>query len=84
MLKQVQHDEEFLTHGLYKHSMRFLFLLLFVATPALGAPHSGLSAPRTAPELSDVALFVMAAAGVWFVRRALRRRFAKARDAAKD
>ncbi len=41
-------------------------------------------AARTAPEASDVALFVMAAAGVWFVRRALRRRFAKARMPAKD
>ena len=45
--------------------------------------HSGIAHPRTAPELSDIALFVMAAAGVWLVRRALRRRFAKAR-AAKD
>jgi len=54
-------------------------LALIAATPHSGAPH-----PRTAPELSDIALFVMAAAGVWFVRRALRRRFAKARDAAKD
>lgn len=46
--------------------------------------HSGVAHPRTAPELSDIALFVMAAAGVWFVRRALRRRFAKAREAVKD
>jgi hypothetical protein len=30
--------------------------------------------PRTAPELSDVALFACAAAALWFVRRALRRR----------
>ena len=48
------------------------------------APHSGIAHPRTAPELSDIALFVMAAAGVWFVRRALRRRFAKARRTAED
>lgn len=39
---------------------------------------------RTAPEASDVALFAMAAAGIWFVRRALRRRFAKARNTPKD
>jgi hypothetical protein len=52
-------------------------------TFTLVAAHSGTPTPRTAPELSDIALFVMAAAGVWFVRRALRRRFAKAR-AAKD
>lgn len=47
----------------------------------LVAAHSGTPTPRTAPEASDVALFVMAAAGIWFVRRALRRRFAKKRAA---
>jgi len=52
-------------------------------TLILLAAHSGTPTARTAPELSDVALFVMAAAGIWLVRRALRRRFAKAR-AAKD
>lgn len=56
---------------------------LETATAAIATPHSGIARPRTAPELSDIALFVMAVAGVWFVRRALRRRFAKAR-AAKD
>ena len=31
--------------------------------------------PRTRPELSDLALFAAAVLAVWFVRRALRRRF---------
>ncbi len=63
--------------------MRLLIMLL-IASPALAA-HSGVAHPRTAPELSDVALFVMAAAGVWFVRRAMRARFAKKRmQAPKD
>jgi hypothetical protein len=43
-------------------------------------PHSGIVKPRTAPELSDVLLFVIAAFGVVIVRRALRARFAKRRD----
>jgi hypothetical protein len=30
---------------------------------------------RTAPELSDIALFGFACLALWFVRRALRRRF---------
>ncbi|WP_374141952.1 hypothetical protein [Sphingomonas sp.] len=55
-----------------------------MTTPALAA-HAGRATPRTAPELSDVALFVMAAAGVWVVRRAMRARFAKTRGGqAKD
>ena len=33
------------------------------------------TAGRTAPELSDVALFLVAALAVWFVRRRLRDRF---------
>ena len=41
--------------------------------------HDGTVHPRTAPELSDLALFATAAAGVWLVRRALRRRFAAKR-----
>ncbi|WP_353205036.1 hypothetical protein [Sphingomonas sp.] len=52
------------------------FLILFLATPALAA-HTGVPKIRTGPELSDIALFVIAALGVWFVRRALRARFAK-------
>lgn len=44
-----------------------------VLTVASG--HTGIAAPpRTRPEWSDVALFVVAALGLWFVRRALRRR----------
>ena len=62
--------------------MRFLFALL-IAGPALAAPHSGVVKVRTGPELSDIALFVMAALGVWLVRRAMRNRFAK-RDTPKD
>ena len=33
--------------------------------------------PRTHPEWSDLALFAVAVIAVWFVRRALRRRFTK-------
>ncbi|PTS78150.1 hypothetical protein DBR17_12815 [Sphingomonas sp. HMWF008] len=62
--------------------MRFL-IALCLASPALAAPHSGVPKIRTGPELSDIALFVMAALGVWFVRRALRARFTK-RDTPKD
>ena len=39
--------------------------------------HSGTVHARTAPELSDIALFVVAALAIWFVRRAMRRRFKK-------
>jgi hypothetical protein len=53
-------------------------LLLFTviaASPALADNgHSGVATPRTAPEASDMALFVMAAGAIWFTRRALRRR----------
>lgn len=45
--------------------------------------HSGTVHRRTGPEWSDIALFVVAALGVWLVRRALRRRFAH-RNADKD
>lgn len=62
--------------------MRFLILILFLTTPALAA-HTGVPKVRTGPELSDIALFVLAALGVWFVRRALRARFTK-RDTPKD
>jgi hypothetical protein len=55
--------------------MRFL-PALFLAAPVWAA-HSGVAKPRTSPELSDIALFVMAALGVWLVRRAMRARFAK-------
>lgn len=46
-------------------------------TLAAATGHSGTVHPRTGPALSDIALFVMAAAGVFFVRRALRKRFAR-------
>ena len=39
--------------------------------------HTGVAAPRTGPELSDLALFAVAVAAVWLVRRALRKRFAR-------
>ena len=38
--------------------------------------HSGVVHPRTGPALSDIALFVVAALGVWLARRAMRKRFA--------
>ncbi len=62
--------------------MRFLLALplLLIAAPALAddpPPHSGIIKERRAPELSDIALFVMAVGGVWMARRALRKRFAK-------
>ncbi|QKS01480.1 hypothetical protein F9288_19005 [Sphingomonas sp. CL5.1] len=42
-----------------------------------GAPHSGTVRERKMPELSDVALFVVAVLAVWLTRRALRRRMRK-------
>jgi hypothetical protein len=60
--------------------MRFLLALLIAApTLAVTPAHTGVPKVRTGPELSDIALFVMAAAGVWLVRRAMRARFAKRR-----
>lgn len=56
--------------------MRF-FALALLAAPAFAAPHGGVPKIRTGPELSDVALFAMAAFGVWLIRRAMRARFAK-------
>ena len=64
--------------------MRFAFALplLLLATPTLASvpPHSGVIHTRSMPELSDIALFGMAVAGVWLARRALRKRFAKQAD----
>ena len=56
--------------------------LLLIALPALASvpPHSGIVHTRSMPELSDIALFGMAVAGVWLARRALRKRFAKQAD----
>lgn len=59
--------------------MRFALAFL-LAAPAYAAPHSGVVKIRTGPELSDIALFVMAALGIWLVRRAMRARFAKPKD----
>ncbi len=46
------------------------------ALPALlvASGHTGVPTPRTGPEPSDIALFLLAALALWFVRRALRRR----------
>ena len=48
------------------------FLLL-----AVESGHSGTAHPRTGPELSDFALFVVACLGVWLARRAMRARLRK-------
>jgi hypothetical protein len=63
--------------------MRSLLLLALVAAPALAndpAAHSGVAKLRTGPEPSDIALFVVAAIGVWLARRAMLRRAAKRRE----
>lgn len=55
-----------------------LLPLLATAAPALAQDgHSGVAGVRTGPELSDLALFVVAVLAVWFVRRSLRRRHGK-------
>lgn len=55
-----------------------LIILLLLATPALADNgHSGVATARTGPELSDVALFLVAAFAVWLARRALRKRARK-------
>jgi hypothetical protein len=46
--------------------------------------HSGVVHPRTAPELSDIALFAVAGIAVFLVRRALRKRFLKRPPRTKD
>lgn len=48
-------------------------LLLFTLTAATPA-HALSAAGRTAPEPSDVALFLFATGAIWWTRRALRRR----------
>ncbi|WP_288934991.1 hypothetical protein [uncultured Sphingomonas sp.] len=48
-----------------------------IALSSVAGGHSGIVHPRTAPALSDVALFAVAVVGVWLARRALRRRFTK-------
>ena len=44
-------------------------------TEQIASGHTGIPHVRSGPELSDLALFVVAAVAVWLVRRALRRRF---------
>ena len=52
------------------------FIVGPMQTEAVPSGHSGTPAPpRTHPEWSDLALFAVAVLAVWFVRRALRRRF---------
>lgn len=57
-------------------------LLALLLAPLLVAAsgHDGHPRRRTAPELSDVALFVFAVIAVWLTRRALRRRAATRKD----
>ena len=62
--------------------MARLFALL-LAAPVLIAAHTGVIERRTMPELSDIALFVVAVLGVWLARRAMRARHRR-RSAAKD
>jgi uncharacterized membrane protein YdjX (TVP38/TMEM64 family) len=59
--------------------MRLTPLLFPMPAPALAA-HTGAVGPSTGFALSDVALFVVAAAGLWFARRALRARRKPPRD----
>lgn len=64
---------------------RLIALAMALTAPLLiaasdGYTHSGQVAPRTGPELSDFALFGVAAIGVWFARRALRARFRRQQD----
>ena len=62
--------------------MRTFIVLALVAAPAFAndpAAHSGIVKIRTGPEPSDIALFLMAAAGVWLARRAMIRRAARRR-----
>jgi hypothetical protein len=63
-------------------AMRSLLLLVLIAAPAFAndpAAHSGIIKVRTGPAASDIALFIMAAIGVWLARRAMIRRAAKRR-----
>ena len=57
-----------------------MILLLVLATPTALSAHTGIPKVRSAPELSDIALFAVACLGVWLVRRAMRARFLKSRE----
>jgi hypothetical protein len=61
-------------------------MMLLQTVSTADTPHTGVPKVRTGPELSDIALFVVACLGVWFVRRAMRARFARLRQdgATKD
>ena len=56
-----------------------LAMSLFAGSSALLAQAHGGAVANDGFELSDVALFVTAAIGVWFARRSLRARFRKRR-----
>lgn len=59
--------------------MPYLVFLVLAAPPGLAAAaHSGVVETRSMPELSDIALFVFAVAGVWLARRAMRARARRA------
>jgi len=60
--------------------LRFALPLLVAAPAFAAAPHSGIVTQRSMPELSDIALFVCAALGLWFVRSRLRARFRRTRQ----
>jgi hypothetical protein len=63
--------------------MRTLLIFALVAVPAFAddpAAHSGVVKVRTGPAASDIALFVMAAIGIWLARRAMVRRAEKRRE----
>jgi hypothetical protein len=76
-----QFDDRNLTSRRYPGRMRTMILFLFILPTALIAqPHTGVIHTRSMPELSDIALFVMAVLGVWIVRRAMRARFAARRE----
>jgi hypothetical protein len=66
-----------------RYALALPLLLLAIPTLASVPPHSGVIHTRSMPELSDIALFGMAVAGVWLARRALRKRFARQSDATK-
>lgn len=61
---------------------RIAVALVLILAPAYAgeAAHSGIPGSRSMPELSDIALFLVAAGLIWFVRRSLRARFRKASE----